>query len=167
MIDLNILSKGGKYTDLKDSYVIFICTFDEFKKGRHVYSFETLCKEDPTISLNDGGHKIFLCAKGTMDDCSEKMKDFLAYIAGKETKGALSDRLREEVKRSKSEEQWRVEYMLYLDRLKEEYDEGFEAGEAKGEAERKKLSDENKTLTDEVIKLKAELEKYKSKAVQG
>jgi hypothetical protein len=110
-----------------------------------------------------------------MDDCSEKMMDFLAYIAGEQTQGDLSDRLREEVKRSKSEEQWRVEYMLYLDRLREEYDEGFEAGdaagvvkgEAKGEAERKKLSDENKTLTDEVIQLKAELEKYKSKAVQG
>jgi hypothetical protein len=33
-----------------------------------------------------------------MDDCSEEMKDFLANIPGKETKGALSDRPREEVK---------------------------------------------------------------------
>ena len=52
-----------------------------------------------------------------MDDCSEKMKDFLAYVAGEETKEELSDRLREEVKRSKSEEKWRAEYMLYLDNL--------------------------------------------------
>ena len=184
MIDLNILAKGGKYADLKESYVIFICTFDEFEKGRHVYSFENLCKEDPSIRLEDGAHKIILCARGTMDDCSEKMKDFLAYVAGEETNGELSDRLREEVKRSKSEEKWRAEYMLYLDRLREEYDEGFEAGEAAGKAkgeaereklfaereklsvEREKLSDENKSLTNEVMQLKAELEKYKSKVVQ-
>ena len=111
-----------------------------------------------------------LRARGTIDDCSEKMKDFLAYGAGEETKGELSDRLREEVKRSKSEEKWRAEYMLYLDRLREEYDEGFEAGEAagkaKGEAEREKLSDENKSLTNEVMQLKAELEKYKNKVDQ-
>ena len=60
--------------------------------------------------------------------------------------------------------------MLYLDRLREEYDEGFEAGEAagkaKGEAEREKLSDENKSLTNEVMQLKAELEKYKNKVDQ-
>ena len=77
MIDLNILSKGKKYPELPESYIIFICTFNEFKRGRHIYTFENRCIEDPTLSLGDGGHKIFLCAEGTEDDCSEKMKDFL------------------------------------------------------------------------------------------
>lgn len=52
-----------------------ICTFDEFNRGRHVYTFENRCIEDPTLGLDDGSHKIFLCAKGTEDDCSEKMKE--------------------------------------------------------------------------------------------
>ena len=30
MIDLNILSKGSNYNALKETYIIFICTFDEF-----------------------------------------------------------------------------------------------------------------------------------------
>ena len=61
MVDLNVLSKGDGYDTLKDSYIIFICTFDEFGSGRHVYSFENLCIEDPQIRLRDGSHKVFLC----------------------------------------------------------------------------------------------------------
>ncbi len=128
---------GSFSNKLKESYVIFICTFDEFGKGRHVYSFENRCKEDLSIRLNDGTHKIFLCAKGTMDDCSEKMKEFLDYIAGKETKGELSDRLREEVEHSKANEKWRKEYMLFSEKLEEEY----EKGEAEGRAEGVRLLD--------------------------
>lgn len=33
MIDLNILEKGEDYRNLKKSYVIFICTFDQYGKG--------------------------------------------------------------------------------------------------------------------------------------
>ena len=35
MIDLNILEKGENYKSLKKSFVIFICTFDLFGRGRH------------------------------------------------------------------------------------------------------------------------------------
>ena len=31
------LKKSGSYEDLPDTYVIFICTFDLFGKGRHIY----------------------------------------------------------------------------------------------------------------------------------
>ena len=33
MIDLNILEKGEDYRNLKKSYVIFICTFDQYGKS--------------------------------------------------------------------------------------------------------------------------------------
>lgn len=38
MIDLNIINKGEDYNKLKKSYVIFICDYDEFGLGRHIYS---------------------------------------------------------------------------------------------------------------------------------
>ena len=69
MIDLNILGMGKDYGNLKDSYIIFICTFDEFGDGRHIYTFENVCKENQKIKLNDGTHKIFLCAGGDKEDC--------------------------------------------------------------------------------------------------
>ncbi len=34
MIDLNSIEKGASYKNLKESYVIFICTFDPFGKEK-------------------------------------------------------------------------------------------------------------------------------------
>ena len=142
MIDLNILGKSKDYENLKDSYIIFICTFDEFGDGRHIHTFENICKENPDIKLDDGTHKIFLCAGGDKDDCSENMKDFLDYIASRKTNGRLSKRLQDEVEKSRKHEEWRDDYMTLLDHYKEKYDEGFDEGQKterqNTEAERKR-----------------------------
>ena len=38
MIDLQLIDKGQLYDELKRSYVIFICPFDLYGKGRHIYT---------------------------------------------------------------------------------------------------------------------------------
>ena len=53
MIDLNILNKGESYNKLKKSYVIFICNYDPFRKGRCFYRFENVCVDDPSLKLED------------------------------------------------------------------------------------------------------------------
>ena len=83
MIDLNILEKGGDYKDLKRSFVIFVCTFDLFGEGRHIYSFENRCTQNPELALGDGTTKIILNTKGTMADISPELKKLLDYIDGK------------------------------------------------------------------------------------
>ena len=40
-MDLDCLEKGADYTALKKCYVIFICTFDYFKKDAPVYFFRS------------------------------------------------------------------------------------------------------------------------------
>lgn len=82
MIDLNILEKGGDYNELKKSYVIFICTFDPYGQGRHLYSFEYLCDQDPSLTFGDETVKFILNTKGTMDDVCPEMKRLLDYIDG-------------------------------------------------------------------------------------
>ena len=62
---------------------LFICPFDAYGKGRHIYTFENICKEDNTISMGDEAVKIFLNTDGTMDDVSDELKAFLDYVAGK------------------------------------------------------------------------------------
>lgn len=75
---LNIKIRDIKYLDYEEtiqvapgakgvSYVIFICTFDFFKKDRSVYELENICVDDANIRLNDGTHKIFLNTKGDRD----------------------------------------------------------------------------------------------------
>ena len=171
LMDLDVLNPGDEYDKLKESYIIFICTFDEFKEGRHKYSFENICIEDPSIKLNDGTHKIFLCAGGEMDDCSEKMKDFLDYVAGKNTTGELTNRLREEVERVKKSDRWRAEYMLLELNYREKYKEGLEDGRKEGleqgEAERKALEDKNSALEDKNVALEEEIVRLKAQLAES
>ena len=53
MIDLQLIDKGQPYSELNKSYVIFICQQDIFGKGRHIYTFESICREDTTVLLRD------------------------------------------------------------------------------------------------------------------
>ena len=111
MIDLNIIEKGQDYKCLKKSYVIFICDYDEYKLGRHIYTFENTCIEVPGLTLGDDTIKIVLNTKGTADDVSEDVKELLHYIGGDKPKSELTKALDDEVNAVKSSEKWRREYM--------------------------------------------------------
>lgn len=119
MIDLQLIDKGQVYDELNKSYIIFICLFDAFGKSRHIYTFENICKEDNSVSMEDETVKIFLNAKGTMDDVSKELKAFLDYIAGEKTEDPYVKKLEETVKKAKNNREWRHEYMTLLMRDQE------------------------------------------------
>ena len=79
-IDFSLICTGERCTKLKKSYIIFICTFDPFSDGRHIYTFENRCLEDLSLTLGDETTEIFLSTKGKKDDVDDEIKDFLAYI---------------------------------------------------------------------------------------
>ena len=116
MIDLNILKPGMDYTEAKQSYIIFICDYDEFGLGRHIYTFENVCQEVPTLKLNDGTIKMVLNTTSTDDDVDKNIKELLGYIGGDCPKSELTKMLDDEVKKVKSSEKWRREYMLLWER---------------------------------------------------
>ena len=119
MIDLNLIERGADYSELKKSYVIFICSFDAFGAGLHKYTFENVCKELPHMNLGDETSKIFLCAGGDADDVSPDMKDFLDWLSGKQGKSRLVCELEEAVQRVKDHKEWRTEYMTLFMRDQE------------------------------------------------
>lgn len=114
MIDINTLQKSKKYSKLKKSYVIFICDFDLYGKGRHIYTFENRCIEDNSIAFGDEATKIVLSTKGIVDDVNEELKGVLRYIGGEEPTTEFAKELDEAVKKVKSSEEWRREYMTLL-----------------------------------------------------
>lgn len=114
MIDLNIIDKGENYNKLRKSYVIFICDYDEFGLGRHIYTFEKTCNEVPSLKLGDDTVVVILNTKGTLDDVSDEVKELLEYIGGAKPKSQLTRSLDEEVEKVKSNEEWRREYMTLL-----------------------------------------------------
>lgn len=123
LIDLDLIEKGQDYNELKNNIVIFVCTFDLFKLGRHYYSFENICIEDHALRLNDGTKKIILNTKGIMDDISPDLKALLDFIDGNNPEDAFTKELSVAVEDARHSKKWRVQYMnlqlAYLDKLNE------------------------------------------------
>ncbi len=133
MIDLQLLDKGDKsYNELNRTYIIFICLFDLFGQGRHIYTFENLCKEDTSLVMGDEATKIFLNAKGSINDISNELKVFLDYVAGKKSNDVFVDKLEEAVQKAKKNREWRHDYMTLMMRDRVNVEKGEKRGEIRG-----------------------------------
>ena len=132
MIDLQLIDKGQHYKRLNQSYIIFICPFDLYGKGRHIYTFENICKEDHSLSLGDGTVKIFLNTDGTLDDTSRDLRAFLDYVAGQQPETPYVEKLEKAVKKARKNRKWRHEYMTLLMRDQENIEKGREEGRNEG-----------------------------------
>ena len=128
MLDLDQMDKGMDYTQLERSFIIFVCTFDPFHMGRHLYTFENRCVEDTSLSLGDATQKIFLNTKGIFDDVRPELKRLLNFIDGKQPEDAFTQELSEAVESAKRNEKWRLDYMTLQMAYDEKYQEGLEAG---------------------------------------
>ena len=128
MIDLGILEKGENYKNLKRSFIIFVCTFDLFGKGRHIYTFENCCIQDCAIRLGDDAVKIILNTKGIMNDITPEMKRVLDFIDGKEASDDYTRELEKEMKSIRENEKWRLDYMTLQMSYQEKFEQGVEQG---------------------------------------
>lgn len=122
---MEMIDKGQPYKLLEPSYIIFICPFDLFGEGRHIYSFQNICLEDCQIYLGDGTTKIFLNTDSDMDDVSKELRAFLDYVAGKEPEDYFVKKLNNAVREAKKNREWRHEYMTLLMRDQETIEKGI------------------------------------------
>ena len=127
------------YDDLPDTYVIFICDFDPFGFGRHIYTFRNCCKEESMLELEDGAYTIFLNACGTMDDVSPKLKAFLEFVRGNLSDDPLVRKLDARVREAKQNPDWRREFMTLSMMMNEEREEGRAEGRAEGREEERQV----------------------------
>lgn len=129
-VDLNMISSGAGYDELKTSYIIFINTFDLFGKGFPKYTFENICQESSDLHLDDGAVKVFINAKSTIPGMSPELQGFLRYLCGENPDTPLTDRIQNEVVKSRNNVRWERIYML----LEEKYKAFFAEGRAEGRA---------------------------------
>ena len=135
MIDLNTIEKGENYKKLKESYVIFICTFDPFHQEKAQYTFENFCIEDKELKLNDGAKKIFFNAKDYINAEDEEIREFLKYVNGEKSDSPFVKEIEDRVAQIKASEEWRLEYMTLLMREQEIWEEAEEKGREMGREE--------------------------------
>ncbi len=135
IIDLHILTPGADYKELKRSYVIFICGYDPFGRGRYVYRFENRCLEDLELSFGDETVKFVLNTKGSEEGISDELRETLRYLDDGTVSGAWSEELEAAVDGVKSSEERRREYMVMMAREMEIREEGRAEGRAEGREE--------------------------------
>lgn len=135
MIDLNTIEKGENYKKLKESYVIFICTFDPFLQGKAQYTFENFCLEDKELKLNDGTKKVFFNANGYIHAENEDVREFLKYVNGGKSDNPFVKEIEDKVAQVKENKEWRLEYVTLLMRDQENQEIGIEIGKQIGREE--------------------------------
>lgn len=126
---------GQDYKELKSSIVIFLCTFNLFDQNRSIYTFQSLCREEPKISLMDHRQTIFVNIDGSRQDLSPELANFLDYLKTTEPTDGFTDRLNSSVKKLRNDFDWRENYMTLEMKLKEQYNAGIKQGREEGKAE--------------------------------
>ena len=128
--DIDTTPKGSEYSDLKQNYVIFICTFDPFGRGKPIYRFQNICLEDgESIFLNDGTAKLFLntaCTDTTTLD--GELGLFYDYVRERTAQTPFTRELDKTISRMKQEQEERNMYLTYTSRMMECRRDGYEEG---------------------------------------
>ena len=135
MMDLNLLESGRSYKGLKNSYVIFICTYDPFGYDLCCYRFENIAKNSDDLPLNDGRIILMFNTKGKRENVSKEIKAFLDYVETKHVTNEFTKALDNEVEKAKQNAEWRVEYMKTWTREMDLREEGREKGREEGREE--------------------------------
>ena len=128
LIDVDLLGRGEDYRRLNKSFVIFVCMEDIFHRGRHIYTFEDRCREEPDLALGDGAVKIFLNPYSDRDDVTPELGNFLKYLAEGTAADEYTERLVEAVETAKRDPRLMVEYMSYYADQADSRAEGREEG---------------------------------------
>lgn len=126
------IRKMKNYNDTHQAYVIFICLFDLFGKGRHIYTFRNICGEDTSIELNDGATTVFLNAKGFADDVSPQMKAFLNLLLGIKSDDSFVKRLEAKMEEVLMTPEMEWEYWAQRTREQDYFDRGKNEGQREG-----------------------------------
>lgn len=135
--DILMKKETKRYSDMPDAYVIFICTFDPFKLGRHVYTFRNFCCEEKNLELGDGTSTIFLNTYGRDESVNTDMKNLLNFMIGITCDDPFIKYLDTLLNLARQNVEWRRNFVLDKFNRQTLIDRGFDRGFDKGKSEEK------------------------------
>ncbi len=140
-IDMELLISGISYSELPDTYVIFICDFDPFGLEKYRYTQKKICEEIPEFSMEDGSHTIFLSTRGkNEDEVPKELVSLLDFIGAplsesqKDYKDEFVRKLQNSVKEVKASREMGARYMTFEELLNDERALGRSEGREEGRA---------------------------------
>lgn len=136
MIDLNLIERGASFSELKKSYIIFICTESPFESNLPIYTFKNVCQEDNAILLDDDAVKVIVNAEGETSRANPEVKALLDYITTQAVESDFTKKINNAVSEAIDHQEWRSEYMTLAMRLNEERLAGRDEGRLEGAHEK-------------------------------
>ena len=112
-------------------YVILTC----LQKNRSVYTFESICREDTEIHLQDKRKTIFININGSREGVPEELAHLLDYLKTKTPTDGFTERLEQRVLEIRRDTEWRDDYMtleMKMDGLQQGIAQGIEQGIEQG-----------------------------------
>ena len=117
MIDADSFAKGQDYSELKASYIVFICKSDPFRDangkrpGLPRYTLTTKCQEIAELNFDDKIMKVIYNTSGYEKERDSRVRDFLHFVYTNDPKeDDFSVRLTQRVEMLKQNEQFREVY---------------------------------------------------------
>ena len=149
-MDINQLHAGADYTELRPSFIIFICTFDYYEMEEPIYFFE---KYDVKKSLpyGDGTFTIILNTTCPKEKVPTSLRKFFSYVISQEIPS--NDSFIEQIHHLVEELNGRKEIEQIMT-LEEELDVRFSIGKKEGLSEGRKEGEKN-ALCETARKMKA------------
>lgn len=139
LMDMDNLTKGENYNNLKETFVIFITTFDPFKLNLPIYTFTTVCEQNNSLKMQR--RKIFFFnAKSYLQEQNLEIKNFLEYIITKRATDDFTHKIDRQVNKCKDSRKLQEVYMIEALAITDARYEGIEEGIAEGKFEQSRLA---------------------------
>ena len=112
VMDISELEKGEFYSNMKESYIIFICMFDPFGADMPIYTVKQTFTENEKLIFDDKTHKIFYNVNAFEKLSNDvETKAFLEYLCKHQSTTKFTQSLETAVYRNKNNQNWRKDYM--------------------------------------------------------
>ena len=95
-------------------------------------TFESICREDTEIHLQDKRKTIFININGSREDVPEELVHLLDYLKTKTPTDGFTERLEQRVVEIRRDTEWRDDYMTLEMKMDEKYEQGREQGLKEG-----------------------------------
>ena len=123
MLDTAMLPAGSSYMSLKDTYIIFLCTFDPVNLGLPVYTVRQTYEEDSSAIYDDGTCRI-LYNSLKWEECEDsEIQAVLKYMQTGLAESSLVRDIETAIESERNLQSMRDEYMTYDMKLCEVRDE--------------------------------------------
>ena len=140
VMDISELEKGEFFSNMKESYIIFICMFDPFGADMPIYTVRQTFEENEKLIFDDKTHKIFYNVNAFEKLSNDvETKAFLEYLCKHQSTTKFTQSLETAVYRNRNNQNWRKDYMTLAYNLslaaEKAFENGFSAGEKRGRNE--------------------------------